>query len=744
MDEQDIEMPSPKRQRTSLPEDTPSNTAQPAIWTPVAVPGITNDAPTKQERLEDITKESLATDTGVLQATSQLPEEAKSDGTDMLDFLMQHVESESTSIQPGEPVSNAAHSVEGPPARSKDEEPISDDVEMQEQEVTANTAQDLGQNEDEQLSKQESLQQSAEQSSLFPPPGLEAAAEPVLQQLRQAAEANNLPPTADTLVQDHIPPATHPVPADTVGDLDCDTGGVALGAPDTEEREWATDSSPYSSDSDTSSDDSSDDSDDDDGDEYTLLDPYEQARILMAEDGGGAGADSDDEGTTRPQRVAGGGGAGLRTTNEKSEDILPKPGIVVTEDMSIIELGKVEAIVENTVLIKATVSVSETLGRVEQPLYTVRFASSDDISNTFSLNPEQNKEDAKGTKVYYVKDHSTFVFTQPLRAAKGTDASNIHDEEVGEDEMEFSDDEAEAEYKRLKKLQRKGIDPNSQQGQAGGRGGRGGRGQRGNRGRGGLNHNNMPDSSSFDTASMYSYNGGRDNVQMNYDDAEDGETSIDYTPLRRPETMSNIQMSPPGQTYPQAQSHQQYNSNNNNRGNYNQNRDQRGRGRGNNRGRGNRGNFQNQNHSAANRNNYSPSSSNSMYYNNNNNIQYPTQAPQQQQYHPPMPPAPPQQQHQQQGTYYAYSHAPNAPHLPPSSAPNLYGNNTNMPPSPMTPLPPGADNYAYQNQWAQYHANQAQQAASQQGQYGSNSINADALAQVQRQLEEMRRHAQGS
>lgn len=31
---------------------------------------------------------------------------------------------------------------------------------------------------------------------------------------------------------------------------------------------------------------------------------------------------------------------------------------------------------------------------------------------------------------------------------KGSDASNVHDEEVGEDEVEFSDDEAEAAYKR--------------------------------------------------------------------------------------------------------------------------------------------------------------------------------------------------------------------------------------------------------------------------------------------------------
>jgi hypothetical protein len=38
-----------------------------------------------------------------------------------------------------------------------------------------------------------------------------------------------------------------------------------------------------------------------------------------------------------------------------------------------------------------------------------------------------------------------------LKAQKGSDASNLHDEEVGENEAEFSDDEKEAEHKRLMK-----------------------------------------------------------------------------------------------------------------------------------------------------------------------------------------------------------------------------------------------------------------------------------------------------
>ncbi|OAX83039.1 hypothetical protein ACJ72_02601 [Emergomyces africanus] len=233
------------------------------------------------------------------------------------------------------------------------------------------------------------------------------------------------------------------------------TGGVEIGPDTSENPEWEMDSSPYQSSS--SSDSSSDDSSNDDSSgEYDLLDPEEQARILMAAEGG-----SDDEGDGKLK------GGQIRTANEKPEEIVPKPDITITPDMKVEVLGNVETIVENVVLIKANISgeyqvlesgsvlcladlsvigmVSETLGRVEQPRYTVRFPNKESIS-------EAKLE--RGTPVFYVVDHSTFVFTQPLRGLKGSDASNFHDEEVGDEEIEFSDDEAEAEYKRQLKQKR--------------------------------------------------------------------------------------------------------------------------------------------------------------------------------------------------------------------------------------------------------------------------------------------------
>ncbi|KAJ5131158.1 uncharacterized protein N7515_007197 [Penicillium bovifimosum] len=221
-----------------------------------------------------------------------------------------------------------------------------------------------------------------------------------------------------------------------------------------EHPEWEEDSSPYESSSDSSDSSDSDDSDDED---YPILSAEEQARILMLAEGG-----SDDEGNGK-----GKSGGPLRTTNEIEQEILPIPEVKITPGMKIVFLGKVHAAIDNNVLIEANTSgeyqvlesgsllcsddrqvigvVAETLGRVENPLYTIAYATAAEV---------QEKGLVKGKDIFYVEEHSTFVFTQPLKGLKGSDASNFHDEEVADEEMEFSDDEAEAEYKRKLKQKR--------------------------------------------------------------------------------------------------------------------------------------------------------------------------------------------------------------------------------------------------------------------------------------------------
>jgi H/ACA ribonucleoprotein complex non-core subunit NAF1 len=75
-------------------------------------------------------------------------------------------------------------------------------------------------------------------------------------------------------------------------------------------------------------------------------------------------------------------------------------------------------------------------------MYQVRF------NDKFPL----DKERAQISRpIFHVPNQSNFVFVEKLKLAKGSDASNVHDEEPGEDEVEFSDDEREAAYKRMLK-----------------------------------------------------------------------------------------------------------------------------------------------------------------------------------------------------------------------------------------------------------------------------------------------------
>ncbi|KAJ5407112.1 hypothetical protein N7465_008396 [Penicillium sp. CMV-2018d] len=244
------------------------------------------------------------------------------------------------------------------------------------------------------------------------------------------------------------------VEQDTHQDNMIEATGQAGDSKEDEHPEWEVDSSPYESSSDSSDSSDSDDSDDED---YPILSAEEQAQILMRAEGG-----SDDEGDGKGKT-----GGQLRTTNEIEYEALPIPDVTITPEMKIVFLGKVHAAIDNNVLIEANTSgeyqvlesgsllcsddrqvigvVAETLGRVENPLYTVTYSTASEV---------QEKGLVKGKDIFYVEGHSTFVFTQPLKGMKGSDASNFHDEEVAAEEMEFSDDEAEAEYKRKLKLKR--------------------------------------------------------------------------------------------------------------------------------------------------------------------------------------------------------------------------------------------------------------------------------------------------
>ena len=331
-----------------------------------------------------------------------------------------------------------------------------------------------------------------------------------------------------------------------------------------EHPEWEADSSPIESSSEESETTSGSSSDDGSDADYPMLDPREQARILMAGEGG-----SDDE--DRPSKKV--GGNHLRTEHEVKEPEITRPDIQITGDMQVEELGSVESVVENIILIKAKTSgnhqvlesgsalclenrtvigaIAETLGRVQQPLYTVNFNSAAQIAE---------EDITVGIKIFYVVQHSSFIFTEPLRTLKGSDASNVYDEEVGADEIEFSDDEAEAEHKRLlkqQKLARKGTQPQSVQprGRGGNQMGKGGR----------VGNKDYPSG------------------EINYDDINDGEG---YTLLARPTNLHEMMagVDPPPESHSPS-----YSDRGNRGGRAGRGRDRGGRGRGRGDRRGGRG-----------------------------------------------------------------------------------------------------------------------------------------------------------
>ncbi|KAK6527848.1 hypothetical protein TWF694_004819 [Orbilia ellipsospora] len=226
-----------------------------------------------------------------------------------------------------------------------------------------------------------------------------------------------------------------------------------------------------SSDSDGSDDEESTVGNGDDGEEDAVfLDIQKEAKRLMDEDGG-----SDDDGANGFKKGTSGP---YRTKNELPETRSARPNIDISASTPIVFLGAIDSVVDDLILVKASVSgeyqvlneqsllcfedrsllgpVQETFGRVEQPYYTVRLRDADEVK---SLNA------TLGRKVHYIPSHSTFLFTKTIRALKGSDASNLHDEEVGDDEREFSDDEAEAEFKRRQKEEKKAKGQNRVQAQ---------------------------------------------------------------------------------------------------------------------------------------------------------------------------------------------------------------------------------------------------------------------------------------
>ena len=729
MDAQDFTMPSPKRQRTESPTPALEPKHQEMVQSQSSPPEQYLPEEVDTKPIENATKESSTIPgLGSLIDTKVEPSTAAAQASvpqsnGFLDALMQHVESmsqpqqEENASQVAQENTKPIHtqgvdvsgSTEGPSIKNAD-------VQLEENIVTPGLIPAAVENQPDDEAER------IEQTTNTDAGGSILASESVQ---REKRSSNGVQVEQDEFVAESQKEAGTRTIAASGATQDQIMSDVQQ--PDTEPAngegaEWEVDSSPYvSSDSDDSSDTTSDESDDADGD-YAMLDPEEQARILMAGDGG-----SDDEGDKKGKTE----GGHLRTANEKIEEVIPKPDIVVTEDMKIEELGTVEGIVEKTVLVRAKVSgeyqvlesnsllclgdrsvvgvVAEPLGRVEQPMYTIRFTNDEAI--------KEAGLSERGTKVFYVPQHSTFVFTQPLKAVKGSDASNFHDEEVGDDEMEFSDDEQEAEHKRQMKMKRQGRRDEQGGGRARGRGGRG------NYQRGGRQDSRAP------SVAGSSVSGNGQN-EISYDDSPDG-ADEGYTPLARPANLNELMAGV--QRQPMEGSH--YASGYSERGSVDTGRGRgRGRGRGDRDRRGGRGRGGGGNQ---------PSWTTYQNIPTNHQNGYAQQSPQS------MPPP----------AQFPYQYQQQQPHQP-----RLSPQTQTFSPSPISPLAPSQFGFNFQQQaqqWpgAQSYQQQYGQMPQVHSQYGTHhyapgqqpeqpntngwNTNQAGAAHVAAQLEQLRRSQQG-
>ena len=151
--------------------------------------------------------------------------------------------------------------------------------------------------------------------------------------------------------------------------------------------------------------------------------------------------------------------------------------------------GTVESVINNVVVIRADIRsgerlegqvldegslvcledrrvlgpIFETFGAVTCPLYSIRLPADHPLRASGPADAQHGEsalpQIATGVSVYFPTNpaFSSLLFTHQIKLSqlKGSDASNLHDEEPGDNEVEFSDDEQEQEYRRLSKQRRK-------------------------------------------------------------------------------------------------------------------------------------------------------------------------------------------------------------------------------------------------------------------------------------------------
>ncbi|KAL1362969.1 hypothetical protein HN51_011175 [Arachis hypogaea] len=250
-----------------------------------------------------------------------------------------------------------------------------------------------------------------------------------------------------------------------------------------EESESSTSSSSESSSS-SSEESGSGDSDSDDDDEEEEENGEDADADVEVEEGEIDGSDDDDDGEKMVSWIMEddggdgdddeadvGGGEPIKSKNEL-EDLPPVPPINVTLEPShqmrpvgvvMSKLGAkviVEGVEKHDPLSEGSILwitesrkplglIDEIFGPVKNPYYVVRYNSENEVPT----------EVQGGTSISFVPEFANYVLNNKDLYKKGYDASGANDEELS-DELEFSDDEKEAEYRRMQRMAKRG--PNDQ------------------------------------------------------------------------------------------------------------------------------------------------------------------------------------------------------------------------------------------------------------------------------------------
>lgn len=121
----------------------------------------------------------------------------------------------------------------------------------------------------------------------------------------------------------------------------------------------------------------------------------------------------------------------IRSMTDKSNNFLREGSILFLENGQ--DLGEIHDI----------------FGPVTQPFYTIVRVNRNVLSSQL----------LRETELFFLPEYSTSISSEEvielMKTSKGSDASNVFDEEIPEDEQEFSDDEKEISVRQLKKVQTK-------------------------------------------------------------------------------------------------------------------------------------------------------------------------------------------------------------------------------------------------------------------------------------------------